>query len=199
MRQTARVEWQVIRSARPAVSTVASIAFFLDWWLACLCAALKPERRGERKLVDLLIGVKAVADDKRILTFFEGWPIWQGISVPAQVSERLSYVFLLLVSATSLLITLFSSRFVDPLTSLISLRVAQRNRMEFKPKLFASGVPTSWYPNVSGSRCLGVSVFRVVSRCTGVSGVLQRVFKLFSRYLHTGYYGSELFLHSLYG
>ena len=103
-----------------------------------------------------------------------------------------------LVSATSLVITLFSSRFVDPLTSLISLRVAQRNRMEFKPKLFASGVPTSWCPNVSGSRCLGVSVFRVVSRCTGVSGVLQRVFKLFSRYLHTGYYGSELFLYSLY-
>ena len=82
-----------------------------------------------------------------------------------------------LVSATSLLITLFSSRFVDPLTSLISLRVAQRNRMEFKPKLFASGVPTSWCPNVSGSRCLGVSVFQVVSRCTVVSGVFTTCFQ----------------------
>ena len=109
------------------------------------------------------------------------------------------FPFLLKSANVSPMCLCFSCKYVDPLTSLISLRVAQRNRMEFKPKLFASGVPSSWCPNVSGSQCLGVSVFRVVSRCTGVSGVLQRVFKLFSRYLHTGYYGSELFLYSLYG
>ena len=45
--------------------------------------------------MDLRLGVKAVADEKRITTFFEGWPIWQEKSGPAQVSERLSYVSLL--------------------------------------------------------------------------------------------------------
>ena len=79
-----------------------------------------------------------------------------------------------LVSTTSSVITLCSSRFVDPLTSLISLRVAQRSRMEFKPKLFASGVPTTWCPNVSGSRCLGVSVSQCYGWCLGVP--VSRVF-----------------------
>ena len=45
--------------------------------------------------MDLLLWVKAVADEKWITTFFEGWTIWQEKSVPAQVSERLSYVSLL--------------------------------------------------------------------------------------------------------
>ena len=68
----------------------------------------------------------------------------------------------------------FSCKYVDPLTSLISLRVAQRSRMEFKPKLFASGVPTTWCPNVSGSRCLGVSVSQCYGWCLGVP--VSRVF-----------------------
>ena len=52
---------------------------------------------------------------------------------------------------------------------------AQKNWMQFQPKLLASGVPTSWCPSVTGSRCLGVSVFRVVSRCT-VSRVFYNLF-----------------------
>ena len=41
--------------------------------------------------------------------------------------------------------------------------------MQFQQKLLASGVPTSWCPSVIGFRCPGLSVFQVVSRCTGVS------------------------------